>query len=460
MIRGLALVVLCLLPGAALADSDSDIDRIPQNIPPPVATRPSTIETNLYAQSDVTFRSARKGLIVPLAPPPNWEARLFLDARVNWRVSDTLNFSYSGRLNLRAERDLGFPNHENIRHDLREAYLTWQDGTGLFIELGRINLKNGVAEGFNPTDYFKTRAVVEPTSADPTVLREDRLGTLMALGQYIWQGGSLMVAIAPKFYDESPIHADSALPSFDPMLDRTNAHTRILVKASLNLPYDLSPEFLAYREAGGTRFGFDLTRAIGRSVVAYAEWSGGRRASLIHRALRFGIDTGTLAPPALSPIPQNGTRAFMNDMAIGASYSSKLGITFNLEYHYHQAGFSGADWRNWFAIGTANATDPAITGTLWFIRGYAADQEEPVNRNNLFLREDWRDAFVRDLHLTSFVLLDLHDGSGLGQMTADYDLSRDWTLGGLVDVNFGSRRSEFGSLPRETSILLKVSRYF
>ncbi len=185
----------------------------------------------------------RSNLIVPLPSPasPQWQARLFLDARLNWRLGDDLSFAYSGRLNLSAENDIPFPNHENIRNDLREAYLTWQSGNGFFLELGRINLKSGVAEGFNPTDYFKTRAVVEPTSADPTVLREDRLGSAMLLAQTIWSGGSLTFAFAPKLASVSPPYLNTNLPSFDPMFDRTNARARVLVKASVDLFDGVNP---------------------------------------------------------------------------------------------------------------------------------------------------------------------------------------------------------------------------
>ncbi len=64
-------------------------------------------------------------------------------------------------------------------NDFREGYLSWEALDRTYLDAGRINLKSGVAVGFNPTDFFKTRAVVEPLSVDPTVLREDRLGTVM-----------------------------------------------------------------------------------------------------------------------------------------------------------------------------------------------------------------------------------------------------------------------------------------
>ena len=123
---------------------------------------------------------SRRAVLVP-APPgaPDWEERLFLDARKDWRLAPGLSVTYSGRLNLRAEDTLPIPTHENVRHDFREGYASWTPAPQLFLEAGRINLKSGVAAGYNPTDFFKTRAVVEPLTSDPQALREDRLGTAM-----------------------------------------------------------------------------------------------------------------------------------------------------------------------------------------------------------------------------------------------------------------------------------------
>ena len=38
-----------------------------------------------------------------------------------------------------------------------------------------------------------------------------------------------------------------------------------------------------------------------------------------------------------------------------AAYTTESRITFNLEYHFNQAGFARADWRNWFAAGHAGS---------------------------------------------------------------------------------------------------------
>jgi len=336
----------------------------------------------------------------------------------------------------------------------------------------------------------------------------------MVRGQQLLEAGSVTVAFAPELYEPTPIYTNTSLPSSSPMLDRTNASNRFLATGSINLGDRLSPELLLYREGNQTRLGTNLAEGIGQKVVAYLEWSGGRRVSLMDDALRNGRDTGTLPSEAPSVIPESSHASFQSELAIGASYTTESRITFNLEYHFNQAGFARADWRNWFAVGGAclsndrrSEGDPQranfgdrfpriaglyvretiagrcrwgaaavgehysdrlpgspggspVVGELWYLRDYALDRQYPISRHSAFLRADWVDAFVPRLELTGFINADLYDGSALAQLTADYYLSDHWTVGGLMSATFGSARSDFGSLGSAASFMLKLARYF
>jgi hypothetical protein len=444
----------------AVAAGDDDLDRIPQNLPAQTENPAGDPNTRLYIQDDLELAALRYRLAVPTPPPasPSWEERLFFDARIRRTTFDNIDFVFSDRFNLRAEQHLDVPDHEDIRNDLREAYFAWTVDSQTFLNFGRINLQSGVALGFNPTDFFKTRVVVEPLSADPSVLREDRLGALMVTGERMWEGGSLTVAFAPKVTNRSAIYGNTTLPSFNPMLDRTNAVNRTLVKASFNLFDDVSPELLAYFEDGRARFGANLTYGFGQSVVGYLEWAGGDRANLVTNALAYGRKTRTI--PALAPPPfaTSTSRFFQNDVSVGASYTTESKITFNLEYHFHQAGFSGSDWRNWLDAGALHVAP--LDAELWYIRGYGADQQESLAKNSLFLRADRQDAFIPNLELTGFVNLDTRDGSALAQATASYDISRQWTVGLQASATLGGKHSDFGSLPGAGTLFLNVRRFF
>jgi|HubBroStandDraft_5_1064220.scaffolds.fasta_scaffold60939_2 hypothetical protein len=454
-----ASILWVLAGNGVYAQSDEGLDRIP-SVPDMQGDTATAPGRNLYWQSDLTYNSPRRDLTVPLSPPPAWEARGFLDMRLDQHIDANFSAAYSGRFNLRAAEGLGFPNRENVRNDLREVYAAWTDNRGWFLQFGRINLKSGVAEGFNPTDYFKTRAVVEPTSIDPAVLREDRLGVVMLESQWIGSTGSLTLALAPKLARDSPPYAGDALPSFNPMFDRTNAGVRALIKGSIAASNGISPEILIYEEAGSTRVGFNLSKGFGRAVVAYLEWSGGRRASLADEAYEEGRRTAVL-PPA-PPMPVDDARKFSSDLAAGLSYTTRAGISLAMEFDYHQAGFSNRDWRDWFAAGNrATVGRPAapLAGELWFIRGFAGEQQEPTSRAGLFSRVYWQNAFVKNLTLSGFILADFR-GSILAQTSADYYLSPRWTVGAIVDAFAGARHSDFGSLPQRGSALVKLTRYF
>jgi hypothetical protein len=464
---GLA-AALSLMAAAARAQSvpDPDLDRIPQAAAPgatlpELGPAPNPART-IYLEDAISDAGARGSLLVPPPPGPGsaWQELLFLDARTTLPITPQLSFTLGARANLRLQQDIDFPDQENVRLDLREAYLSWQPRDGLFVDAGRINLKSGVALGYNPTDFFKTRAVVQVLSSDPSVLREDRLGAAMVRTQVVLPGVALTLAYAPRLYDPTPIYSDLKLPSLDPMLDRTNAADRVLAKASLKLADDFSPEILAYSEDGRTRFGLNLTESLGRSTVVYGEWAGGRERDLISAALAYGRLTGTIPRAAAAVLPDGGAERFRNDLSVGASYTTASKIVFNLEYHYHEAGFSPADWRRWFAAGEAGRANPGVAAQLWYIRSYAADQQAPLSRQTAFLRVDRQDAFVRNLELSGFVSADLQDGSGAAQAEADYFLSDRATIGGLVFGTFGGRRSDFGSTPSAVSVLVKLARYF
>jgi hypothetical protein len=242
------------------------------------------------------------------------------------------------------------------------------------------------------------------------------------------------------------------------MLDRTNDAHRVVAAISQEWANGFNTELVAAYDGMHPLVGANLSYGLGASVVAYLEWSGGPRQDLVPAALDYARRTGTIPPQATSPIPVDDRVRFQNDLAAGFSYTAFGRMTLNLEYHLHQAGLSRDDWKAWFDAGAASGKNGQAL--LWYIRGYAAEQQEPASQHYAFLRLDWPDFAVRDLELTGLVLLNLQDGSALAQLNADYYLSSKWTVGVLVAVNLGPSRSEFGSLPDAVSALFKVSRYF
>jgi hypothetical protein len=456
----LAGVILAATGAARGADENNDIDRLPDGIlqaAPPA----SSDAKNVYLEESLTLWRYHSHLLVPLpgAPQPRWEERASVDAKLGWDLRPDMRLNYSGRMNFIVDDGGPFLTHDNFRHDLREGFVSWNVQPQRYADAGRINLRSGVASGFNPTDFFKTRAVVDRTSNDPAVLRENRLGTVMLRGQGIGAQGAASVAYAPELADARPIF-DPSRSIFDPQLDRTNARNRFLLKGNRDLGSDFSPELLLYHEGSRTRFGANIANNIGGDATVYAEWAGGRRATLAEEAFRFGQMTGTLPPNAVPLLPGDRGIKFQNDLAVGASYTTASKQNFALEYDYHQAGFSRADWRNWFDIGQAGAASPAVTGQLWYLRSYALDQQEPLTRHSLFARAAWNDAFVPDLQLAALARIDAYDRSSFVQVTSSYFYSNRVTLMAIASANVGPARSEYGNSLQPYSLVLKAQWYF
>jgi hypothetical protein len=448
---------------------DSDLALIPGSAAqgaPAKAELPAAAGANQRISVEDAFvvSPQRTGQLVPssqqIDPVSTWQNLLFLDVRKRWLVHNRLTFAFSDRFNLRSEADIPVLSHEDVINNFREGFLSWEPVDRLYFDLGRINVKSGAALGFNPTDFFKTRAVQVPLTADPSALREDRFGTLMLETQYIGEGRALTVAVAPALVSPGPIYTDTNLPSFNPSINCTNAQTRVLVKGSLNMGTDFSPELLFYRDGNRNKVGANLTRSLGQKIVAYGEWAGGEQSNVIDQALKFGRRTGTIPAAAPSVLPDNPNVRFQNDVAVGASITPGTKITFNAEYHFHEAGFSGSDWKNWFNAGQGQSGSSPIAEELWYIREYANDQQEPIAQHTMFLRADWPSAFVRNLELSGFINTDLRDGSSLAEISAGYNFSDAWSAGVQVTTYLGAKRSDFGSLPETSSVLFEATRYF
>ena len=463
----IALVLMASPVFDAAAQENKDLERIPELAPaqPPGiasdAAQPRTARSGRFYIEDAAMLTARRGdLVVPFPPPgpPSWQNRTSVDALKHWDLSDSVSATLSDRFNVYWQEDVNFPSRQSVRNDFREGYVTWEPQARNYVEAGRVNVKNGVALGFNPTDFFKTRTLVDQASLDPSVIRQNRLGTVMARGQAIWEGGSASLSVGPKLESPAPIPT-TAQPSLNPSFDRTNGANRVLLSASYDIG-DLNPQALVYNERGRTKLGLNLSHQIGKSIVGYVEWAGGKQPNLITQAVSYGKQTGTLPLSAPTLPPADSAEKFRSDLAIGASWTSETKITLNVEYHYHQAGFSKQDWKNWFDIGAANADRPPITGELWYVRGFAAAEQQSLSRHQAFLRADWQDAFVRHLELTALAFVNLYDGSTLSQLAASYDVSDAWTLRAYVSANIGGRRSERGSAPQAASAILQVVRYF
>jgi hypothetical protein len=437
---------------------DGDLDRIPQGMldtPAESASKSPVVATTLYLEEAPEYQTNRHDLLVPLpgSNGPEFINRFFADGHGGWQWGRSLKVLYSARLDYTT----GDPSRDSFSYDLRELFLSWSldSQRRWFIDFGRVNVRNGVAYAFNPTDFFRTQSVVDETSQDPSVRRENRLGTLMVRGQYFLGGSTLTAIYAPKLYEE-PL-ALTTVPSWpDPQLRRTNADNRVELSASVDFGHDLSPQAVLFHSGDRWAYGVNMARGFGTQTTAYVEWSATRRSSLVTEAMQYGARTGTFGG-SVPPIPADPTAHLDHDLAAGVSYTTRSNVNFIAEYDLHQAGLSKTDWRNWFAVGMAG--NPFLHAELWYLRDYAAVQQEPISRQSLFLRLAKDNCLLPDLSVSALALVDLTGASGLGQADVSYRVSNRLQLELIFQTALGSRRSDFGSLPVSNAYLFNVRMY-
>lgn len=451
-----ALVLAAAFSGVAVAQEEPELNRIPAATETPATETPAPKETgerHVYVEDAMTLAASRSlEAPFPAPAPSDAQNRTSLDLSMRLHPAPSWTLTASDRADLIFDDGSAALSSKTLRNALRELSLSWEAWPRVFLEAGRINVRNGDALGYNPTDFFRPRTLVGQSSLDPSVLRKNRLGVAMLRAQVLWDGGSASVAYAPKLAEPSAIGEASV--GLDPRFDATNAAHRGLAETNFNLG-DLGAQALVYLEDGRSKLGVNLTLPIGQSVIAYAEWAGGPEKSLIARAVDFGRRTGTLPAGAPSPLPTDTSSQLANDLAAGASWTLGTSLTLNLEYHLHTSGLSGGDWDRWFDA--ARAT-PMLAPSLWYVRGYAADQLEPVGMHQLFVRAAWPNA-AQHLDLDGFGFVSLLDGSVLAQVTASYYLSESWTTSLSASANLGAARSERGSLPQVVSGVISLVRY-
>jgi hypothetical protein len=329
------------------------------------------------------------------------------------------------RLDVNSRPQLGFGKQT---FTLKEAYLAWAPEPRWTLEAGRINVRQGVATGYNPTDFFRARALRTMVSVDPAATKANRLGTVALRSQGVWRTGAWSALFSPKLREEAsdaPFSAD---------LGSTNDRNRVLLTLSQRIGPELSPQWLYYHEEGGRpQFGMNLSWAPHRTVVTYLEWRGGRQRNALD--VSGGIDRGT---------------AFRSQSTAGLTLSLAADLTVTAEYHTNGAAPQRDGWRN-----LARSNPRAMRSHL----AWSRDQQELPTRRALFGMARWKNILVRHLDFSALVRFNLDDRSHMGWMELMYHWD-ETDLGVQWQTNKGGPYSEFGVVPPSEAWQLLLRRHF
>lgn len=272
----------------------------------------------------------------------------------------------------------GVPPGDNV-NTLREAYVSWSRSEHQMLDFGRVNVRNGAALGFNPTDWFKANALRSIVDPDPAVLRENRQGTVVLQAQQLWSEASLTATVSPKLVRTPEISTST----FAFNAGATNPSNRFLLAGSWKLGERFTPQLLAF---GGNddpaQLGVNLSGLLGDAVVAFGEFTAGRGKPLVAQALN---------QPAANDDQQRA--------ALGLTYTTGFNLSLTAEADYSSAAPRGDRWHQMpllvqqQTLATAQALQDLPTRNQWFV--YA----------------NWKDLFVPRFELSGFLRQDMDSAS-------------------------------------------------
>jgi len=414
------LAALATVPSLAWAqgiDNLDELDALALADAPPAAVE-AVRAWQAFAEVASGPVTAQDGSVTP-------NHRLSLDFQVDKSFAPGWRGVLANRLDMKWPAPTG---DEHSINTLKEAYISWQAADDRLLDLGRVNVRNGVATGYNPTDFFRAGAVRSVVSGDPGSLKKNRLGSVMLRGQTLWSGGSLTALASPKMAD---LPSDTA---FSPDYGATNNQNRWLLAVSQKLNESITPQWLLYGEdRQPAQLGLNMTALVGDATVSYLEWSGGQSRSQLSQALQTQEDT-----------------QFHQRAAAGATYTASNKLSVTLEYAYNDAALNTAQWD------ALRSGSPLAYGRyrLWAL----VAQELPTQRMATAFAY-WPDAIVPHLDLSAMLRANLADNSRMNWVEVRYHWSHtDVAL--QLQVNSGGPTSDFGAAQQQRAWQVSLRQYF
>jgi hypothetical protein len=353
-------------------------------------------------------------------------SRASLDAFYTTRLSPSWRATLSDRL------DYVHPNgasHDWTVNSLREAYVSGQrEGSGLGIDIGRINLRSGPAYGYNPTDFFRDHSLRTFTTVNPFTLRESRLGTVAVRGQQLWSGTSLSAVYAPKL-DNHPSDDGASLD-----LGSTNNRNRGMLSLSHQASERLNGQLLVYKESSlPAQLGASVTALLTDAAVVHGEWSRGREPSLLGRL-------GGFTEP----------KATKNRGALGLTYTTSTKLSLTAEYEYNGFALDRGDWRQ-----LRDGNPAAFSGYVL----QALQLQEIASRQAWFFFATQKDLGLKNLDLSALMRINGNDHSRLTWLELRYRWSK-FDLALQVQQQTRAEHGEYAIIPYRRSAQLLGAYYF
>lgn len=425
--RRLAALTLALMASAAAAqgsaapDEDQALrlaDLAPETPAPPAGK-------TWHGHAELAWgRSLQRSL----AGPETWQAQLRQSLLLQGEVQAGPDLRWLGTARLDHSNPAQAPYPQALL-SLQEAYAAWRVNEQLLLDAGRINARQGLGTGYNPSDFLRGGALRSQISADPASHKTNRLGTVMLRAQRLWEGGALTALLAPKLA-EAPSQAGLSAD-----LGATNERSRWLLSWSQRWSENLQPQWSLFGADGQSpQLGFNLSSLLGQATVVYLEWAGGRAPDAIAQAL------------TLPGAPQH----WQQRLATGLRYTAANKLSLTLEWAHDSAAPAREAWQQL-------QTQPAA---YLAYRRWAHTAQALNTRGQWGLYANWPDLLGwQHLDLNALLRYNPEDHSRMQWLELRYrwpglDLALQW------QAQQGRPGSEYGSLPQARAWQLSVRGYF
>lgn len=316
-------------------------------------------------------------------------------------------------------------NQPRWRLGLRELYAR-RSASDWWVEFGRINVRNGVAQGYNPSDFSRAGAISVTRTRDPQRLRESRLGAVQLRAGSRFLGSQWVASISPSIHDSERIRW------YDPRFGAVNGgESQQSIDVTLPRWQGIFSQLMwQHRGDGRNSFGANINAGIGQSAIVYAELASTRRTALA--SLARGLDSRDER---------------VQQWAAGLTYTTDARITLGFEWQHNGAGLSRSDWQQMSAPQVGLAMQDA------------AANSDPLSRNSLMLTLLWERFGLRDADLNCLWRRNQSDHSQLTWCEWRYKGDADeWSV--ALSRQHGNARAEFGILQQSWAMAMRWRHYW
>jgi len=328
---------------------------------------------------------------------------------------------------------------------LKDLYYKTNIGEKYFFELGRMSIKEGVARGYNPTDYFKGGSALT-LSVDPKERKDNRLGSVLFQGTYISDNYTLKALYAPKIsVDSKSYWADEK--HFGLKLNESNAQNRTTLYVGYTGLDDWSFSVLLHNNDDGVHVGTNISYIDERAIL-YIEASVNKREKQITQSLKE-----IHAPSNLIGYFDSDEENRM-EVSLGLNYTFKNSVVGTFEYIYSSSGLNSNGWKKYFDT----MKTPMYAAKLGEARGKVANNAQRLSKHTIFTMFRRNDA-LPNLDWVSMAWIHPTDKSALLQVGVSYDYE-DIVISADIRMYMGKDKSEYGSMKNDYEALLSMAYFF